>query len=83
MTTPHVSWWTCYHCGQKCGDTAGGYGAITGQDGALHASCSPADPSQRPDCYRRITEFSEAPGALVGVEPKPVGVEAIRVSQAG
>ena len=44
----------------------------------LHASCSPVDPSQRPDCYRRVTEFSEPPGALGDVEPKPVGVEDIR-----
>jgi hypothetical protein len=77
MTTPNFTW-TCFHCGQVCGDTAGGYGAITDQKGILHASCSPANPSQRPDCYRRVTEFSEPPGALVDVEPKPVGVEDIR-----
>ena len=60
------------------GRTKGGYGAITGPDGAIHASCSPDDPTKRPDCYRRITEFGERPGALVGVEPEPVGVEDIR-----
>jgi hypothetical protein len=81
MTTPNLEW-TCYHCGGRCGGRlASGYGALTGEftpDGAIHASCHPDDPTKQPDCYRRITEFSEPPGALVGVEPKPVGVEDIR-----
>ncbi|HEX3957776.1 MAG TPA: hypothetical protein VHZ03_14255 [Trebonia sp.] len=70
----------CHHCGQRCGGrTEGGYGAITGADGAIHAACSPDDPTARPDCYRRVTEFGEAPGALRVVEPLPVSVEDIRV----
>lgn len=77
MTTP-LSEWDCFHCGQRCGGrTPGGYGAITGPDGAIHAACSPDDPSARPDCYRRI-KMGEPAGALVGVEPLPVGVEDIR-----
>lgn len=80
MTTPNFEY-DCYHCGQRCGGrTEGGYGAITGTDGAIHAACSPDDPSTRPDCYRRVTEFHEPVGALRGVEPKPVGVEGIRKS---
>jgi hypothetical protein len=70
--------WTCFHCGQRCGDTAGGYGAIIGRDEVLHASCSPLDPSARPDCYSRVTEYGEPPGALRDVDPKPVDVEDIR-----
>lgn len=76
MTTPDRTW-TCGHCGQVCGDAAGGYGAITDQRGVLRASCSPMDPSTRPDCYRRVA-LGEPVGALIGVEPKPVGVEDIR-----
>jgi hypothetical protein len=73
----------CYHCGQRCGGrTEGGYGAITGPDGAIHASCSPDDPSKRPDCYRRVTEFGEPAGALRDVDSKPVGVEDIRTELA-
>jgi hypothetical protein len=69
----------CYHCGQRCGGrTPGGYGAITGTDGAIHASCSPDDPETRPDCYRRVTEFGEAAGALIGTDPKPTGITDIR-----
>lgn len=78
MTTP-LSEWDCYHCGQRCGGrTEGGYRAITGRDGAIHAACSPDDPAKRPDCYRRVTEFGEPAGALVSVEPLPVGIEDIR-----
>ncbi len=62
---------------KRCGDYEGGYGAITGPDGAIHASCSPMVPG-RPDCYRRITEFGEPVGALADVDPKPAGVEDIR-----
>ena len=80
MTTPNFTW-TCAHCGQRCGGRGpGGYGAITGADGAIHASCSPDDPATRPDCYRRVTEFGEPVGALLGVEPKPAGVEDIRAA---
>lgn len=68
----------CYHCGQRCGGrTPGGYGAITGTDGAIHAACSPDGPSTRPDCYRRVTVYGERPGALRDVDPLPVGVEDI------
>ena len=55
MTTPNFEW-TCYHCGQPCGGrTRAAMGAITGLDGAIHASCSPDDPAKRPDCYRAWT----------------------------
>ncbi len=77
MTSPHIDHWICAHCGQRCGDYEGGYGAITDQVGAIRASCSPMVPG-RPDCYRRITEYGELVGALLGVEPKPSGVEDIR-----
>lgn len=78
MTTPNFEY-DCYHCGQRCGGrTPGGYGAITGPDGAIHAACSPDDPGTRPDCYRRVTEHGESAGALVGIDPPPVGVEDIR-----
>jgi hypothetical protein len=78
MTTP-LSEWDCYHCGQRCGGrSAGGYGSIIAPDGSLHASCHPDDPAKRPDCYRRVTVYGEAQGALRDVDPKPVGVEGIR-----
>jgi len=81
MTTPNFEW-TCFHCGQRCGGKSlGGYGAITGPDGAIHASCSPDDPTARPDCYRRVTEFGEPAGVLVGVRPLPVGVDDIRKAE--
>jgi hypothetical protein len=76
VTTPDFTW-TCAHCGQRCGDYEGGYGAVTGPDGAIHASCSPMVPG-RPDCYRRITELAEPVGALLGVVPLPAGTEDIR-----
>lgn len=76
MTTPNRTW-TCAHCGQVCGDTKGGYGAVNNAAGALRASCSPSV-SGRPDCYRRITEYGEPVGALLDVDPKPPGVEDIR-----
>ena len=78
MTTPLMEW-TCYHCGQRCGGrTEGGYGAITGRDGAIHAACSPENPSKRPDCYTRIMVCGETPGVLRGVDPMPAGIEDIR-----
>jgi hypothetical protein len=81
MTTPNFEW-DCYHCGQRCGGRLEtGYGTLTGEftpDGAIHASCHPDDPAKRPDCYRRVTEYGETPGALRGLNPLPVGVEDIR-----
>lgn len=78
MTTPNLEY-DCHHCGSRCGGrTEGGYGAITGLDGAIHASCSPDDPDTRPDCYLRITACGEVPGALRDVRPLPVGIEDIR-----
>jgi hypothetical protein len=38
--------------------------------------CHPDDPSL-PDCYRRVTVYWEPVGALLGMEAKPAGVEAI------
>ncbi len=76
MTTPDFTW-TCYHCGQKCGDYEGGYGGITAKDGAIHATCHPNVPG-RPDCYRRITVYGEPEGALRDVRPLPAGVKDIR-----
>jgi len=55
----------------------GGYGAITGPDGAIHAACSPDDPGTRPDCYQRI-KMGEPAGVLRGLDPLPAGVEDIR-----
>jgi hypothetical protein len=79
MTTPLMEW-TCYHCGQRCGGRLpSGYGAIIVQDGSLHASCHPDDPAVWPDCYRRVTEFGELPGALVDADPKPTGINDIRL----
>lgn len=78
MTTPNLTW-KCAHCGQVCGDYAGGYGAITDQEGVLHGACHPNDET-RPDCYRRITVYREPVGALVGMEPLPAGVEDIRTA---
>ena len=77
MTSPNFTW-KCAHCGQVCGDTEGGYGAVIGADGAIHASCSPLDPGTRPDCYVRVNEYHEPVGALLGVDPLPAGVEDIR-----
>src|SRR6266487_1850046 len=77
MTTPNFTW-TCFHCGQICGDTAGGYGAITDQKGILHASCSPDNPGQRLDCFRRLPEFSLLPCTPVVVDPDTLGPESIR-----
>lgn len=81
MTTPDFEY-DCYHCGHRCGGRLEtGYRALTGEftpDGAIHAACSPDDPSKHPDCWRRVTEFGEEPGALRGTDPLPVGVEDIR-----
>lgn len=77
MTTPNFEY-DCYHCGKRCGGrTPGGYGAIIGLDGAIHAACSPDDPSKRPDCHQRVVVLGETPGALVRVDPLPAGVEDI------
>jgi len=47
----------------------------------LHATCSPEDPALYPDCHRRITEFGEPAGALRDIDPKPAGVEDIRIGR--
>lgn len=75
--------YNCYHCSERCGGRGpGGYGSITGLDGAIHAVCSPHDPATRPDCYRRVTELGEPAGALRDVRPLPVGVNDLRTSAA-
>jgi hypothetical protein len=85
VTTPNFTW-TCLHCGQQCGGRLEtGYAAFPGEftpDGAIHASCSPDDPTAHPDCHRRVTEFGEPVGALRDVRPLPVGVEDIRSAEA-
>jgi len=81
MTTP-LSEWDCFHCGQRCGGRSPrGYAALTGPDMPLHATCSPEDPALYPDCHRRITEFGEPAGALRDIDPKPAGVEDIRIGR--
>jgi hypothetical protein len=78
MTTPNFEW-TCVHCGQMCGGTLPtGYAALGSTTRHVSATCSPDDPAKYPDCNRRITEHGEPVGALVGVDPLPVGVENIR-----
>ena len=66
----------CAHCGQICGDYAGGLASAT-VGGKEEWLCHPNDPS-RPDCYRRVTVWSEPLGILrsVVVDP-PAGVERI------
>jgi hypothetical protein len=78
MTTPLMEW-DCYHCGERCGGRSPrGYAALSSLTEPLHATCSPEDTTRYPDCHRRITEYGEPVGALVNVEPKPVGIENIR-----
>lgn len=67
--------WTCAHCGQLCGDYAGGLGAVS-YGGPMTRLCHPNDPG-RPDCYRRVTVYQEELGALTSVDPKPAGVAEI------
>ena len=67
--------YTCAHCGQTCGDYAGGFGGVDYGEGTIPL-CHPNDPG-RPDCYRRRTVWAEPLGALIGVDPKPAGVEGI------
>ena len=66
---------TCAHCGQPCGDYAGGFAAITRDSGTVYL-CHPNDLS-RPDCYRRVTVWREPPGGLKGVSPLPAGVAGV------
>lgn len=68
--------WACAHCGQVCGDYAGGSGSVTFDSGPLVRLCHPDDPA-RPDCYRRVTVYREPLGALIGADPKPPGVTCI------
>ena len=65
--------YTCAHCGQTCGDYAGGYGGVSYADGPVIHLCHPNEPG-RPDCYRRVSIYSEQIGILRGVDPKPPGV---------
>ena len=69
--------YTCAHCGQTCGDYAGGYGGVNYGDlrGTIPL-CHPNEPG-RPDCYRRVSVWRENLGALRDVDPKPAGVEGI------
>jgi hypothetical protein len=72
---------TCAHCGQTCGDYAGGLGGILTADGGIdlcHPNGLPGEPVLRPDCYRRVTVYREPLGVLTGVEPKPAGIQDIR-----
>jgi hypothetical protein len=64
---------TCGHCGEPCGDYAGGSASISHAGGPVIPLCHPNDPS-RPDCYRRVTVYREELGALRGVHPKPPGL---------
>ena len=63
----------CAHCGQVCGDYAGGWSSVTRPDGSMAPLCHPNDP-ERPDCYRRVTVYHEPLGTLLGVRPLPAGV---------
>lgn len=65
----------CAHCGQVCGDYAGGLAGVMGHGLAL-VLCHPNDPA-RPDCYRRVTVYHEEIGALKQADPKPAGIESI------
>jgi hypothetical protein len=56
----------CGHCGRV--------GAEASADKVR--LCHPSDPAL-PDCYRRVTVYSEPAGALLGLDPKPAGVDAI------
>jgi hypothetical protein len=67
---------TCGHCGQTCGDYAGGYGGVTREDGSMVHLCHPNDPV-RPDCYRRVTVYHEPLGNLLGDEVLPPGITGI------
>ena len=67
---------TCAHCGQACGDYAGGHAGVTDAAGDLVPVCHPNDPG-RPDCYRRVSVFGELLGALRDRDPKPAGLRGI------
>lgn len=68
--------WICGHCGQQCGDQAGGHATVTAAPGNPVPVCHPDDPA-RPDCYRRVTVYAEPLGALLAADPKPAGVTGI------
>jgi len=57
---------SCGHCG-RADATASACGVPL---------CHPNDPAL-PDCYRRVTVYSEPVGAFLGDGPKPAGVEGI------
>jgi hypothetical protein len=50
----------CAHCGRICGDSAGGYGSILGEQ-----VCHP-NKSDRPDCNRLVTVYGETLGSRLG-----------------
>jgi hypothetical protein len=55
----------CAHCGQVCGDYAGGLGGILTAGGSIdlcHPNGLPDEPVMRPDCYRRVTIYGEKTG---------------------
>lgn len=62
----------CGHCGR--------HGATAWAEG-VHL-CHTGDPAL-PDCYRRVTVYSEPVGALLGIDPKPGGVRDIRRVEGG
>ena len=70
----------CAHCGRVCGDYAAPRASAT-LGGKEEWLCHPSDPS-RPDCYRRVTVWSEPLGVLWEGD-RPAGVEDIRRSGAG
>lgn len=72
--------WTCAHCGLPCGDYDGGYATVTFDGGEPVHVCHPNDPT-RPDCMRRLSVYREPLGALIGVDPKPAGLEGISEQQ--
>ena len=65
--------YSCAHCGQVCGDYDGGLGTIDYGFGLIRL-CHPNAPG-RPDCYTRVSLYKEPVGWLLGVDPKPAGVE--------
>jgi hypothetical protein len=55
-----MSAYVCDHCGRVAGDDAGGYSSLHDATGS-YRFCHPPT-SDRPDCYRLITEEGEVIG---------------------